>query len=97
MIIVFALTQFVLLILGTIFLKGMVNANGDITSSLYFQFLDRNWLWLFLLPVASIAYTLVSYKINKALFTPTVARVIGIAISGICFIYFASVLFFPSV
>ena len=36
---VFAITQFVLLTLGTIFLKGMVNANGDITASPYFQFL----------------------------------------------------------
>ncbi len=34
---VFALTQLVFLTLGTIFLKGMVHANGDITSSPYFQ------------------------------------------------------------
>ncbi len=47
---VFAITQFVLLTLGAIFLKGMVNANGDITSSPYFQFIDRNWIWFFLLP-----------------------------------------------
>jgi hypothetical protein len=96
MITVLALTQFVFLTLGTIFLKGMVNANGDITSSLYFQFLDKNWLWFFLLPVAWIAYTLVSYQINKGPFTPQVARVIGAVLSGFCLIFFASVLFFPS-
>src|SRR5271165_1025746 len=93
---VLALTQLVFLTLGIIFLKGMVNANGDITSSLYFQFLDKNWLWLFLLPVAWIAYTLTAYQINNGPFTPTVARIIGIVLSGICLIFFASVIFFPS-
>lgn len=96
MIIVIALTQLVFLTLGVIFLKGMVNANGDITSSLYFQFLDKNWLWLFLLPVAWIAYAHISYQINKGPFTPTIARVIGILLSGVCLIVFASVTFFPS-
>jgi hypothetical protein len=96
MIIVFPLTQFVLLTLGTIFLKGMVNANGDISSSLYFQFLDQNWLWFFLLPVAWTAYAQVSYKLNKGPFTPAVARLLGIALSGFCLLFFASVMFFPS-
>ena len=96
MIIVFPLTQFVLLTLGTIFLKGMVNANGDISSSLYFQFLDQNWLWFFLLPVAWTAYALVSYNVNKGPFTPAVARILGIALSGFCLLFFASVMFFPS-
>jgi hypothetical protein len=96
MIIVFALTQFVLLTLGTVFLKGMVNANGDITSSRYFQFLDQNWPWLFLIPVAGIAYTQVSYLVNRGPFTPAVARLLGLALSGFCLIFFASVLFFPS-
>jgi len=48
---VLAITQFVLLTFGTIFLKGMVNANGNITASSYFQFLNKNWPWFFLLPV----------------------------------------------
>jgi hypothetical protein len=51
---VLALTQLVLLTFGTIFLKGMVNANGDITSSLYFQFLDKNWPWFFLFPLLGL-------------------------------------------
>jgi ABC-type enterochelin transport system permease subunit len=93
---VFAITQFVLLTLGTIFLKGMVNANGDITSSPYFQFLDRNWLWLFLLPVAWVFYAQISYQINKGPFTPPVARILGIVLSGICLLFFASVMLFPS-
>jgi hypothetical protein len=96
MITVLALTQFVFLTLGTIFLKGMVNANGDITSSLYFQFLDKNWLWLFLLPIAWIAYTLVSYQVNRGPFTLTIARVCGVVLSGFCLLFFASVMFFPS-
>jgi ABC-type enterochelin transport system permease subunit len=96
MITVLALTQLVFLTLGTIFLKGMVNANGDIASSLYFQFLDKNWPWLFLLPLAWIAFAQISYHINKAPLTPPVARVIGIVLSGICLIFFASVTFFPS-
>jgi hypothetical protein len=95
MITVLALTQLVFLTLGTIFLKGMVNANGDISSSLFFQLLDNNWLWLYLLPAAWIAYTLVSYNAKRGPLTPTVARVIGVILSGICLIYFASVLFFP--
>jgi hypothetical protein len=93
---VLALTQLVFITLGTIFLKGMVKANGDITSSLYFQFLDKNWLWFFLLPFASIAYTQISYQINKCPFTPTIAGIIGIVFSGICVIFFVSVIFFPS-
>ena len=96
MITVLAITQLVFLVLGTILLKGMVNANGDITSSLYFQFLDKNWAWTFLLPVAWIAYALVSYQINRGPFTPMVARVIGVVLSGICLVFFASVMFFPS-
>jgi ABC-type enterochelin transport system permease subunit len=93
---VLALTQLVLITFGTIFLKGIVNANVDITSSVYFQFLDKNWPWFFLIPVAWIAYTQMSYQINKGPFTLTVARVTGIVLSGICLIYFASVIFFPS-
>jgi hypothetical protein len=93
---VLALTQFVLLTFGTIFLKGMVNANGDITSSVYFQFLNKNWQWFFLIPVAWIIYTQITYQINKGLFTPKLARVAGIVLSGICLLYFASVMFFPS-
>ena len=93
---VLALTQFVLLTFGTIFLKGMVKANGDITSSTYFQFLDKNWLWFFLIPVASIFYIQMSYQINKLPFTPAVARITGIVLSGFCLIYFISVMFFPS-
>ena len=93
---VFAITQFVLLTLGTIFLKGMVNANGDITSSPYFQFIDRNWLWFFLLPVIWAIYAQTSQWINKGPFTPSLARVLGIVLSGICFLFFASVLLFPS-
>ena len=93
---VFALTQLVFLTLGTIFLKGMVHANGDITSSPYFQFLDKNWPWLFLLPVAWITYSQISYQINKGPFTPGVAHVIGTVLSGICLAFFASVMVFPS-
>ena len=93
---VFAITQFVLLILGTIFLKGMVNANGDITSSPYFQFLDRNWPWFFLLPIVWVIYAQISYRINEGPFTPSLARVLGIILSGICLLFFASVLLFPS-
>jgi hypothetical protein len=93
---VLAITQFVLLTFGTIFLKGMVNANGNITSSSYFQFLDKNWPWLFLLPVAWIIYSQLSYQVNRPPLTPAVARVTGIVLSGFCLLYFASALFFPS-
>jgi succinate-acetate transporter protein len=45
-----------------------------------------------------IAYTLVlvSYQINKGLFTLTIARVFGVVLSGFCLLFFASVMFFPS-
>jgi hypothetical protein len=91
---VLALTQLVLLTLGTIVMKGMVNANVDITSSPYFQFLDKNWPWFFLLPVLWIIYAQISYHINKSLFTPNVARASGIVLTGICLIYFASTILF---
>ena len=95
MITVIALTQLVFLTLGIIFLKSMMNADKNIASSLYFQFLDKNWPWLFLLPIAWITYTQISYQINKGFLTPTVARVIGIVLLVICFIFFASVVFLP--
>jgi len=97
MIIALVLTQFVFLTLGIIFLKGMVHANGDITSSFYYQFVDRNCLWFFLLPLVWVAFTQVSYQINQIPFTIRVARIIGMLLSGICFIFFVSVIFFPSV
>jgi hypothetical protein len=93
---VFAITQPVFLTLGTNFLKGMVNANGNISSSFYSQFLDRNWPWLFLITMASMAYALISYQINRSPFTPAVARIIGVVLSGMCFVFFVSVYFFPS-
>ncbi len=93
----FALTQFVFIILGAIFLKGMVNANGDITSSPYFQFIEKYWPWFFLLPIAWIGFTQISYQVNKGILTPAIARIIGIILSGVCLLFFASVLFFPSI
>jgi ABC-type enterochelin transport system permease subunit len=93
---VLAITQFVLLTFGTIFLKGMVHANGDIKSSFYFQFLDNNWPWFFLLPIGWIIYSQLSSQFNRRPFTPTVALVAGIVLSGFCLLYFASVMFFPS-
>ena len=38
----------------------------------------------------------ISYQINKGPFTPVVARVTGIVLSGICLAFFASVMVFPS-
>ncbi len=96
MIIALVLTQFVFLTLGIIFLKGMVHANGDITSSPYFQFLDRNCLWFYLLPLVWIAFTQVAHQVNRIPFTLSVARTVGLLLSGICFIFFVSVIFFPS-
>lgn len=93
---VIAITQFVFLTLGIVFLKGIVNANGDISSSSYFQFLDKNWPWLFMVPVAWVVFTQVSYQIDRFPLTPKVARVIGIVLSAICFFFFVSVNFFPS-
>ena len=87
--------QLALLFLGTISLKGMVNANPLGTSSVYFQFLVENWLWFFLIPVIWNLYALISYRINKGLFTRSVTGVVGAFLSGICFIYLASVFFFP--
>jgi len=89
------LLQLAFLFLGTITLKGMINANGKITSSVYFQFLAENWLWFFLIPVVWNVYALISNQINKGPFTRSVTGVVGAFLSGICFIYFASVVFFP--
>jgi hypothetical protein len=90
------LLQLAFLFLGTIALKGMINASGKITSSVYFEFLDENWLWLFLIPVVWNVYALISNQINKGPFTRSVTGVVGAFLSGICFIYLASVVFFPS-
>ena len=87
--------QLALLFLGTIALKGMVNANPHGTSSVYFQFLVENWLWFFLIPVVWNLYALISHRINKGPFTRSMDGVIGAFLSGICFVYLASVFFFP--
>jgi hypothetical protein len=89
------LLQLAFLFLGTITLKGMINARGNITSSLYFQFLAEHWLWFFLIPVVWNVYALISNQINKGPFTRSVTGVVGAFLAGICFIYFASVFFFP--
>jgi hypothetical protein len=89
------LLQLAFLFLGTITLKGMINARGNITSSLYFQFLAEHWLWFFLIPVVWNVYALISYRINNGPFTRSVNGVVGAFLSGICFIYFASAVFFP--
>ena len=89
------LLQLAFLFLGTITLKGMINANGKITSSVYFQFLAENWLWFFLIPVVFDFYALISYRINKGPFKRSVIGPVGGFLSGLCFIYFASVVFFP--
>ena len=87
--------QLAFLFLGTITLKGMINATGHITPSVYFQFVAENWLWFFLIPVVFNFYALISNQINKGPFTRSVTGVVGGFLSGICFIYFASVVFFP--
>jgi len=89
-----ALLQFGFLFLGTVTLKGMINANGRVPSSVYFQFLNEYWLWFFLVPVVWSVYAQISYRINNGPFNRSVTGVVGGFLSGICFIYFASVLFF---
>jgi hypothetical protein len=91
---VIALTQLIFITIGVVTLKGTVNANQDISSSPYFQFLDKNWPWLYLLPIAWILFAQTSYRINRGLLTPFVAGVAGTIISVICFIFIASVTFF---
>jgi hypothetical protein len=88
------LLQLGFLFLGTITLRGMLNA-GNSPSSVYFQFLVENWLWFFLIPVVWNVYALSSHRINNGPFMRSVNGVVGGFLSGICFIYFASVLFYP--
>ena len=88
------LLQLAFLFLGTITLKGMINARGNITSSLYFQFLAEHWLWFFLIPVVWNVYALISYRINEGPFKRSVIGPVGGFLSGLCFIYLAGPLFF---
>ena len=88
------LLQFAFLFLGTVTLRGMLNANGNISSSVYFQFLAEYWLWFFLIPVVFDFYALISYRINKGPFKRSVIGPVGGFLSGLCFIYLAGPLFF---
>jgi hypothetical protein len=87
--------QFAFLFLGTITLHGILNANVNISSSVYFQFLAAHWLWFFLIPVLFDFFALISYRIDKGPFKRSVIGPVGGFLSGLCFIYLASVVFFP--
>ena len=88
-----ALLQLAFLSLGTVMLKGIIHANGDVPSSVYLKFVNDYWLWFFLIPVVWYVYGQISYLINKGPFKQSVIGVVGGFVSGICFVYFASVLF----
>ena len=88
-----ALLQLAFLSLGTVMLKGIIHASGDVPSSVYLKFVNDYWLWFFLIPVVWYVYGQISYLINKGPFKQSVIGVVGGFVSGICFVYFASVLF----
>jgi hypothetical protein len=87
------LLQLAFLSLGTVMLKGIIHANGDVPSSVYLKFVNEYWLLFFLIPVVWYVYGQISYRINKGPFKQSVTGVVGGFAAGICFIYFASVLF----
>jgi hypothetical protein len=57
--------------------------------------LRRHFTFSFLIRIGH-GFAQISYQVNKGPFTPTVARIVGIVLSGICLVFFASVMFFPS-
>jgi hypothetical protein len=96
MINVIALTQFAFLTLSIVFLKIMIHANSDLRVSEYLQTLDSIALWLFVIPVAWIAFASVCSRINRAPLTPRIAYGLGIFLAVLCFVFLATVTLLPT-
>ncbi len=93
---VLALTQFAFLSLGIVALKIMIQANGRELASPWLQRLDGVALWLFLLPLAWIAFASVCFHLNRGPLRPKVAKVVGVALAVLCFLFLATVTFLPT-
>jgi hypothetical protein len=82
---VIALTQFILLTLGTLGVNIMAKASlhdvglGSRAHTLP-GFLVNDSLWLFLVPVVWTLYARVAMVWKKGFFSPTVAQALGIAL-----------------
>ncbi len=85
MIKVLALTQFAFLTLGVVALKIMVQANGNVLVSPYLQRLDAMAVWLFLVPLAWVAFASACLHLDRGVLRPMVAQVLGVILAVACF------------
>lgn len=96
MINVLALTQFAFLTLGIVSLKIMIQANGTADVSPYLQRLDGVALWLFVVPLVWIAFATTCVRVGRAPLTVQTAKVTGVLLAILCFLFLATVTFLPS-
>lgn len=95
MVTVIAMTQFAFLALGIVALKILIHASGSETISPALQRLDRMSLWLFVIPLAWIAFASVCAHINRFPLVTNVARILGVIIAIGCGGFTLIVTFLP--
>ncbi len=95
MIRVLALTQFAFLALGIVAFKIMVHADTTVPPSL--ESLNQWSLWLFAIPLVWVAFASLCGHLEKAPLSSAVARVIGVIVAVLCFLFLVSATFLPGI
>jgi len=94
MITVIALTQFGFLALGIVSLKILIHSVSSVPPSI--QWLDVISLWLFSIPVIWSVYATISVRRDKPPLSPLVAKIAGIVLAVLSFLFLAAVVFYLS-
>jgi hypothetical protein len=93
MINVIALTQLAFLTLGVVLTRILYRAHGNMAPSEYVNFVIHQWYWLFAVTPLWIAFAKTSEHFNRAPFSVRVARVIGVGLAVMAFLFFAGTSF----
>jgi len=93
MIRVIALTQFAFVALGVVALQIMLKATGSLMTSPNIQFLTRNSLWLFAVPVLWIGLATLCSEVNRPPLSPRVAQITGVLLVVLCFLFMMTTTF----
>lgn len=96
MIKVLALTQFAFLSLGVVALKIMLQANPRTEASEFLRRLDGISLWLFLVPLAWVAFASACLHQDRGVLRPRAAQVLGVILAVACFLFLAGSTFLTS-
>jgi hypothetical protein len=97
MITVIGLTQLAFLSLGIVAVKILIHAmTTPAQPSPLADFLNQNYLWLYLLPVLWIGYASLSMRRNRGVCRKPLAQLLGILLAAAIFICFGAAIMFPT-